>query len=67
MMLFYYVLEILNYFLLFVLIWQGGDIEKATDWIFSNPDASVSSDMDAATSSTTPTQNDTELSDGGGS
>ncbi|RVW28215.1 hypothetical protein CK203_117477 [Vitis vinifera] len=31
---------------------QGGDIEKATDWIFSNPAAASSSDMDATTSST---------------
>ena len=45
--------------------WQGGDIEKATDWIFSNPDAASSSDMDATTSST-PTA-DAGLPDGGGS
>jgi hypothetical protein len=46
---------------------QGGDIEKATDWIFNNPDASVSSDMDTSTSSSKPTPDDTELPDGGGS
>ncbi|RVW26079.1 Ubiquitin carboxyl-terminal hydrolase 14 [Vitis vinifera] len=44
---------------------SGGDIEKATDWIFSNPDAASSSDMDATTSST-PTA-DAGLPDGGGS
>ncbi|CBI20399.3 unnamed protein product, partial [Vitis vinifera] len=43
---------------------SGGDIEKATDWIFSNPDAASSSDMDATTSST-PTA-DAGLPDGGG-
>ncbi|RVW26003.1 hypothetical protein CK203_115470 [Vitis vinifera] len=42
---------------------QGGDIEKATDWIFSNPAAASSSDMDATTSST-PTA-DAGLPDGG--
>jgi ubiquitin carboxyl-terminal hydrolase 5/13 len=45
---------------------QGGDIEKATDWIFSNPDASVSN-MDATASSTTSGPNDADLPDGGGS
>ncbi|KAJ6417267.1 hypothetical protein OIU84_003055 [Salix udensis] len=45
---------------------SGGDIEKATDWIFNNPDASVSSDMDTSTSSSKPTSDDTELPDGGG-
>ncbi|KAK7848094.1 ubiquitin carboxyl-terminal hydrolase 14-like [Quercus suber] len=45
---------------------SGGDIEKATDWIFSNPEASVSSDMDATTSNTTPTRIDAGLPDGGG-
>ncbi|KAK7262712.1 hypothetical protein RJT34_30289 [Clitoria ternatea] len=44
---------------------SGGDIEKATDWIFNNPDASVSS-MDAATSNATSTSNDVSLPDGGG-
>ncbi|KAK9269672.1 hypothetical protein L1049_001450 [Liquidambar formosana] len=44
---------------------SGGDIEKATDWIFSKPDASGSSDMDA-TSSTAPTPVDAALPDGGG-
>ena len=43
--------------------WQGGDIEKATDWIFSNPAAASSSDMDATTGST-PTA-DAGLPDGG--
>ncbi|XP_020534537.1 ubiquitin carboxyl-terminal hydrolase 14 isoform X2 [Jatropha curcas] len=45
---------------------SGGDIEKATDWIFSNPDASVSSDMDATTSSNLPNPDDAGLPDGGG-
>lgn len=31
---------------------SGGNIEKATDWIFSNPDASSSMDTDATSSST---------------
>ncbi|XP_054812623.1 ubiquitin carboxyl-terminal hydrolase 14 isoform X2 [Prosopis cineraria] len=44
---------------------SGGDIEKATDWIFSNPDASVSS-MDATSSDTPPVPNDAVLPDGGG-
>ncbi|KAK2369660.1 ubiquitin-specific protease ubp14 [Trifolium repens] len=44
---------------------SGGDIEKATDWIFSNPDASVSN-MDATASSTTSGPNDADLPDGGG-
>lgn len=47
--------------------WQGGDIEKATDWIFNNPDASVSTDMDATTSENAPTAADAGLPDGGGS
>ncbi|RVW68898.1 hypothetical protein CK203_062952 [Vitis vinifera] len=42
---------------------RRGDIEKATDWIFSNPAAASSSDMDATTSST-PTA-DAGLPDGG--
>lgn len=42
---------------------QGSDVEKATDWIFSN-NAAGSSDMDA-TSSTTSV--DAALPDGGGS
>lgn len=45
---------------------QGGDIEKATDWIFSNPDASVSN-MDATASNTASGSNDADLPDGGGS
>ncbi|KAK7405177.1 hypothetical protein VNO78_06376 [Psophocarpus tetragonolobus] len=44
---------------------SGGDIEKATDWIFNNPDASVSS-MDATTSNTASTTNDVNPPDGGG-
>ncbi|XP_061348696.1 ubiquitin carboxyl-terminal hydrolase 14-like isoform X2 [Gastrolobium bilobum] len=42
---------------------SGGNIEKATDWIFSNPDASISS-MDASTSNAI--LNDVDLPDGGG-
>lgn len=45
---------------------QGGDIEKATDWIFNNPDASAASDTDATASNTT-TVADVGLPDGGGS
>ncbi|TXG67169.1 hypothetical protein EZV62_008444 [Acer yangbiense] len=45
---------------------SGGDIEKATDWIFNNPDASATSDMDATTSSTAQTPADAGLTDGGG-
>ncbi|KAK4750641.1 hypothetical protein SAY87_004123 [Trapa incisa] len=46
---------------------SGDDIEKATDWIFSNPDASASSDMDiVATSSSTSNPSNTNLSDGAG-
>ncbi|CBI20396.3 unnamed protein product, partial [Vitis vinifera] len=41
-----------------------GKISEATNWIFSNPDAANSSDMDATTSST-PTA-DVGLPDGGG-
>ncbi|KAG5020550.1 hypothetical protein JHK87_016405 [Glycine soja] len=44
---------------------SGGDIEKATDWIFNNPDASVSS-MDASPSNAESTTNDVNLPDGGG-
>lgn len=44
---------------------SGGDIEKATDWIFNNPDASAASDTDATTSNTT-TVADVGLPDGGG-
>lgn len=43
---------------------SGGDIEKATDWIFSNPDASSASDMDTSSSSAVPA--DAELPDGSG-
>ncbi|XP_031280057.1 ubiquitin carboxyl-terminal hydrolase 14-like [Pistacia vera] len=45
---------------------SGDDIEKATDWIFNNPDASASSDMDATSSSTVQTPVDAGLTDGGG-
>ncbi|GLU23463.1 hypothetical protein SLE2022_394640 [Rubroshorea leprosula] len=46
---------------------SGGDIEKATDWIFNNPNASTSSDMDTTSSNnTTPTTTDAGLPDGGG-
>ncbi|XP_044473875.1 ubiquitin carboxyl-terminal hydrolase 14-like isoform X4 [Mangifera indica] len=45
---------------------SGGDIEKATDWIFNNPDASASSDMDATSSGTAQTLVDAGLTDGGG-
>ncbi|OVA07971.1 Ubiquitin-associated domain/translation elongation factor EF-Ts [Macleaya cordata] len=44
---------------------SGGNIEKATDWIFSNPNASGSSDMDA-TSSSVKCPADAGLPDGGG-
>ncbi|KAK6946790.1 Zinc finger, UBP-type [Dillenia turbinata] len=43
---------------------SGGDIEKATDWIFSNPSASNASDMDAVTN--TVSTIDDALPDGGG-
>lgn len=47
---------------------QGGDIEKATDWIFNNPNASASSAMDTNASSNGPsTPVDPGLPDGGGS
>lgn len=46
---------------------QGGDKKMATDWIFNIPDTSVSSDMDATTSSIKAIQDDTGLPDGGGS
>ncbi|CAO2833461.1 unnamed protein product [Amaranthus hypochondriacus] len=42
----------------------GGDIEKATDWIFSNPNTSSTSDMD--TSSSGAAVADAELPDGSG-
>ncbi|KAF5730612.1 ubiquitin carboxyl-terminal hydrolase 14-like isoform X3 [Tripterygium wilfordii] len=46
---------------------SGGDVERATDWIFNNPDATtVSSDMDATTSTTTPASVDNTLPDGVG-
>ncbi|MBA0553221.1 hypothetical protein Golob_012422 [Gossypium lobatum] len=46
---------------------SGGDIEKATDWIFNNPSASASSAMDTNASSNGPsTPVDAGLPDGGG-
>ncbi|GAU28745.1 hypothetical protein TSUD_372540 [Trifolium subterraneum] len=44
----------------------GGDIEKATDWIFNNPEASVSSSMDTVTSDIASISRDVGLPDGGG-
>ncbi|KAJ4894149.1 Ubiquitin carboxyl-terminal hydrolase 14 [Raphanus sativus] len=45
---------------------SGGDIEKATDWIFNNPNASVS-DMDVSSSSSAQTPAESGLlPDGGG-
>ncbi|KAI3988164.1 hypothetical protein MKX01_011953 [Papaver californicum] len=44
---------------------SGGNIEKATDWIFSNPNASAPSDMDA-TPSGAECSADGGLPDGGG-
>lgn len=43
---------------------SGGDVEKATEWIFSNPSASTASDMDVTTSSGATV--DTLMPDGGG-
>lgn len=48
------------------LIATGGDIEKATDWIFSNPDASSTSDMDTTGSSSAAASVDADLPDGPG-
>lgn len=46
---------------------SGGDVERATDWIFNNPNASTSSYMDTSTSSNTaPAPADAGLPDGGG-
>ncbi|KAK4768047.1 hypothetical protein SAY87_003188 [Trapa incisa] len=46
---------------------SGGDIEKAMDWIFSNPGASTSSNMDAVvTSSSTSNPSNANLPDGAG-
>ncbi|KAL1197359.1 Ubiquitin carboxyl-terminal hydrolase 14 [Cardamine amara subsp. amara] len=44
---------------------SGGDIEKATDWIFNNPNASVS-DMDVSSSNSAQTPAQSVLPDGGG-
>ncbi|MCD7462884.1 ubiquitin-specific protease ubp14 [Datura stramonium] len=43
---------------------SGGDVEKATEWIFSNPDAGTASDMDVTTSSGAAV--DPLMPDGGG-
>ncbi|XP_060191022.1 ubiquitin carboxyl-terminal hydrolase 14 isoform X2 [Lycium barbarum] len=43
---------------------SGGDVEKATEWIFSNPSASTASDMDVTTSSEAAV--DPLMPDGGG-
>ncbi|KAK4714796.1 hypothetical protein R3W88_020703 [Solanum pinnatisectum] len=43
---------------------SGGDVEKATEWIFSSPSASTASDMDVTTS--TGAAVDTLMPDGGG-
>lgn len=59
--------NLFNYFWNVFEFYQGGDIEKATDWIFNNPGASASADMDTATSNTTSVPADSELPDGGGS
>nr|AAG42755.1 ubiquitin-specific protease 14 [Arabidopsis thaliana] len=44
---------------------SGGDIEKATDWVFNNPNASVS-DMDVSSSNSAQTPAQSGLPDGGG-
>ena len=49
-------------FLFIFLNFQEGDIEKATDWIFNNPEVSSSNDVDASSS-----QPEAELPDGSGS
>ncbi|XP_015082701.1 ubiquitin carboxyl-terminal hydrolase 14 isoform X1 [Solanum pennellii] len=43
---------------------SGGDVEKATEWIFSSPSASTAADMDVTTSSGAAV--DTLMPDGGG-
>ncbi|KAJ8532409.1 hypothetical protein K7X08_012332 [Anisodus acutangulus] len=43
---------------------SGGDVEKATEWIFRNPSASTASDMDVTTSSGAAV--DPLIPDGGG-
>lgn len=50
---------------LFLSAHQGGDVEKATEWIFSSPSASTAADMDVTTSSGAAV--DTLMPDGGGS
>jgi len=52
--------------LFFFVFNQGGDIEKATDWVFNNPNASVS-DMDVSSSNSAQTPAQSGLPDGGGS
>jgi len=54
-------------FTYFNYISQGGDIERATDWIFSNPDASSTCDMDTTGSSCAAASVDADLPDGPGS
>ncbi|KAJ4975564.1 hypothetical protein NE237_000670 [Protea cynaroides] len=44
---------------------SGGNIEKATDWIFNHPQVSASTDMDT-TSSSAQSSTDEGLPDGGG-
>ncbi|KAM7250829.1 hypothetical protein ACFE04_022712 [Oxalis oulophora] len=44
----------------------GFDVEKATDWIFNNPQASSPTDMDITASSSNPAQVDGGLPDGEG-
>lgn len=48
-----------------IVVLQGGDIERATEWIFSNPEASVSS-MDNVAPDATSIPDDVGLPDGGG-
>lgn len=44
----------------------GGDVETATNWIFDNPDASCSSEMDATPSENNGSALDAALPDGSG-
>ncbi|KAL9256536.1 Ubiquitin carboxyl-terminal hydrolase 14-like protein [Drosera capensis] len=46
------------------LVATGSDIERATDWIFSNPDAASTSAIDTSAPSSAPA--DAQLPDGGG-
>ncbi|KAG9452804.1 hypothetical protein H6P81_005708 [Aristolochia fimbriata] len=45
---------------------SGGNIEKATDWIFSNPDATNAADVNASSSSNDSGAVESGLPDGGG-